>query len=316
MSKEEPFEGFEHPTKNYYHTPNNWTDICAEIDNLAELKIVQYVMRHTWGYQEYGVTKTITTDEFLHGRKRNDGSRIDKGTGLKSDRSVKDGIKAAIEHGYLICEVDKTDKARVKKSYALKMAPRAESGQVASTHQEDDRGVETTHQSGRNYPSGGTNLPIGGTNTTHRSEKDTGERHLQKDTLERPASQTRAELIQLEEQVDTKLEQIEQQQERFWSLWCHVWFNKDIPPKLTERAQEHVAKLAPHIATTEQLESLIEHTKKDLLESQGIKRKTVQLGNLVNSYSGWKQTQRVGAGTTVSGYSYYQKPKSAKVEVD
>src|SRR5260370_41694845 len=121
MSEEEKFGGFVPPVSNYFRMPNEWINICARIKSLAELKIVQYVLRHTWGFQEYdGTTKTITTDEFMHGRKRKDGTRIDEGTGL-SDRGVKDGISLAIEHGYLVCEVDDHDKARIKKSYGLKI---------------------------------------------------------------------------------------------------------------------------------------------------------------------------------------------------
>src|SRR5712691_3750930 len=121
--EEKGFEGFCIPEKNFFPMPNAWIDICAGIDNLAELKVIQYVLRHTWGFHEFGITKTITIEEFMHGRKRNDGTRMDMGTGLKSDRSVKDGIKAALSHEYLVCEVDDTDKARIKKSYALKMLP-------------------------------------------------------------------------------------------------------------------------------------------------------------------------------------------------
>src|SRR5437899_8188066 len=92
----------------------------ASIDNLAELKVIEYLMRHTWGFKEYDQFKFITIDEFMHGRLRSDGvTRMDKGTGLKSDRSVKDGLKAAIDDGYVVCEQDA--KAKVKKSYKLKM---------------------------------------------------------------------------------------------------------------------------------------------------------------------------------------------------
>src|SRR6266568_4643371 len=117
----EMFAGFVSPTKNFFHLPNNWTDITAEIDNLAELKIVTYVARHTWGYQEYGISKRISTDEFMEGRKRHDGSRIDRGTGL-SKQSVIDGISRAMLHGYLDCERDDSDKARIKKFYKLRMS--------------------------------------------------------------------------------------------------------------------------------------------------------------------------------------------------
>ncbi len=183
------FDGFVRPTRNWFSMPNNWTDITAEIDNLAELKVVEYVARHTWGFHEFGITKTISIDEFMHGRRRTDRSRMDKGTGLKSDRSVKDGLKLAIEHGYLEYEVDHSDQGRVKKSYALKMAPPEtdEIGgynlpQVVSTptERDDNRGVDTTSQGCNIYPPGVQHLPPRGATSTHRSEKDTLERNSRK----------------------------------------------------------------------------------------------------------------------------------------
>jgi len=56
----------------------------------------------------------------MHGRKKKDGTRMDNGTGL-SNTSVVDGTKRAVEHGYLDEEIDNRDKARIKKSYRLKM---------------------------------------------------------------------------------------------------------------------------------------------------------------------------------------------------
>ena len=115
----EKFEGFTPPVSNYFRMPNEWINISAEITNLAELKVVQYVLRHTWGFQEYdGKPKPITIDEFMYGRKRNDGTRIDNGTGL-SNWGVNDGIAKASKHGYILCEIDDRDKARVKKYYKV-----------------------------------------------------------------------------------------------------------------------------------------------------------------------------------------------------
>jgi hypothetical protein len=34
------FEGFAQPTSSYFVLPNTWTDICAHIETLAELKIL------------------------------------------------------------------------------------------------------------------------------------------------------------------------------------------------------------------------------------------------------------------------------------
>jgi len=114
------FEGFSVPEGNFYKTPNVWIDICAGINNLAEIKVIQYVLRHTWGFSEYGIAKKISVDEFMHGRCRTDRTRMDAGTGL-SHMSVIDGLKRAVAHGYLFCEVDTSDPARIKKSYGLKM---------------------------------------------------------------------------------------------------------------------------------------------------------------------------------------------------
>jgi hypothetical protein len=186
MSKEkEKFNGFIPPVSNYFSMPNEWVNICAGIKSLAELKVVQYVLRHTWGFQEYdGRPKPITTDEFMHGRKRRDGTRIDHGTGL-SDRGVKDGISLAIEHGYLICEVDDSDKARIKKSYALKML--SESSDRKNLPTELDR-KNSPIPDRKNLPTDRKNAPIDKEHSSDRSEKNTKERNLKKKTLEKKPS--------------------------------------------------------------------------------------------------------------------------------
>lgn len=164
------FGGFVPPVSNYFRMPNEWINICAEIKSLSELKVVQYVLRHTWGFQEYdGTAKKITTDEFMHGRKDRHGNRIDNGTGL-SDRGVKDGVSLAIEHGYLVCEVDDHDKARIKKFYGLKMFSEVPDRKNAPI---PDR---------KNAPIGRKNAPIDKEESSHRSEKETKEINLKKES--------------------------------------------------------------------------------------------------------------------------------------
>ncbi len=86
----QPFEGFTQEDVNkYFCMPNMAIDIIAEIDSLAELKVVLYIMRHTWGFHEYEGNKRITVDEFMYGRKSN-GKRMDAGTRL-SEMSVRNG---------------------------------------------------------------------------------------------------------------------------------------------------------------------------------------------------------------------------------
>src|SRR5919107_3599996 len=114
------FPGFDRPESNFFRMPNSWTDITAEIDNIAELKVVEYILRHTWGYQEYDIKKHITIDEFVNGRRRQDGSRMDRGTGL-SERAVYDGLRKAVGNGLIEEEIDDSDRSRVKKFYSLRM---------------------------------------------------------------------------------------------------------------------------------------------------------------------------------------------------
>jgi len=78
---------------------------------------VLYVLRHTYGYHET-TPKAITLEEFQHGRKRRDGTRLDAGTGL-SRSAVIDGLKRAVEAGLLTEEIDAHDRARIVKRYAI-----------------------------------------------------------------------------------------------------------------------------------------------------------------------------------------------------
>ena len=114
---ENTFVGFDVPRENWSKLPH------AFIENMhlmtgSEIKVILYILRHTWGFQDN--RKKITLDEFENGRKRRDRSRLDSGTGL-SRGAVKDGLKRAIEHGFIEVEEDDSDLGRVKRYYSLKM---------------------------------------------------------------------------------------------------------------------------------------------------------------------------------------------------
>ncbi len=161
------FEGFSKPETNFFRLPNEWTDITAQVTSLAEMKLVEYVLKHTWGYSEFDVVKKITTDEFMYGRKKKSGERVDKGTGL-SKPSVIAGLKSAVRHGLLEEEIDDSDKARIKKCYKLKMRNPIE---------EDEPDKEETHADVKKLYIGVKNFNIGGKTSLHRSEKETKERY-------------------------------------------------------------------------------------------------------------------------------------------
>src|SRR6266576_3097108 len=156
------FAGFSTPEANFFRLPNEWTDINAKITSLAEMKLVEYVLKHTWGYSEFDMVKKITTDEFMNGRKRKDGTRIDEGTGL-SKPSVIAGLSSAVEHGLLTEEIDDSDKARIKKSYKLKMK---------TTLDEKEHVNNDPHADVKNLYIGVKHLDSRGKQSLHRSEKD------------------------------------------------------------------------------------------------------------------------------------------------
>lgn len=181
------FDGFVPPVDDYFRMPNAWINICAEIDSLSELKVVQYVLRHTWGYQGFSGARKITIDEFMHGRKRKDGSRIDNGTGL-SKQSVITAVGAAIEHGYLTCDRDDKDMARQKKYYQLAMKSDVKHLDITSDVKELD--IQTDVQNldisdVKELDHDVQALDSDGQEFGHRTEKDTIRKTLKKDTLER-----------------------------------------------------------------------------------------------------------------------------------
>lgn len=314
------FEGFrkpEKPNKNFYHVPNEWTDIMAGIDNLSELKVIEYIMRHTWGFKEYGTLKLFTTEEFVNGRKRKDGTRMDKGTGLGTT-AAKQGIAKAIEHGYVICETDESDKGRIKKYYGLKMLP---------THDLDSHNV--TMPSHNVTTDGHNPTPDSRDETTHsrnatswvslddhRSEKETPEINLEKNTIERKngASQQNAtvstqdesshsfahsslnfssSLSSTQENQETKQTkpevELSSEEQRIHGYWQELGFEA----KITANLKEHWGKLVDCIQNSEQFKSLYEHTKQQIENNPGITNKRVNPGNLVNTnnLNGWKQAQ-------------------------
>ncbi|MBT9173889.1 MAG: hypothetical protein DDT21_02295 [Syntrophomonadaceae bacterium] len=155
MSDEKKFAGFAQPKENWSKLPHALIDELHNITSESELKVILYILRHTWGYHDS--EKRITIDEFCFGRKRSDGSRIDNGCGITAN-SVKAGIENAVNHGYIIVEEDASDKARIKRFYSIN--------------------------------SGGQSLMVGGQLLTPwvskvdpRTEKDTIERNLGKAPL-------------------------------------------------------------------------------------------------------------------------------------
>jgi hypothetical protein len=160
---EPKFNGFVPPTQNWSKLPHQLIDALHLIETEAEIKVILYILRHTWGYHDE--EKKITMDEFCNGRKRQNGTRIDNGTGLTKN-AVKDGINRAIEHGFIDAWVDASDAGRIKKYYRLSEV----------TPQDDDK------IGGQSLTPGWSEVDPGGSEVDPRTEKETQETNLRENT--------------------------------------------------------------------------------------------------------------------------------------
>lgn len=162
------FNGFDKPQSNFVRVPNEFWNI---IDLTVNQKMVLlYILRHTWGYQEFGLYKTITIDEFQNGRKYSDGSRMDKGVGF-SRGGIHECLVVLERLGYIEVDTNDSDAARIKKAYRLAMV------------QDDGKPDETPDEppSDRNTPQSSVHSVNAAFTDRTRSEKETKER--KKDSL-------------------------------------------------------------------------------------------------------------------------------------
>jgi len=111
------FNGLKSPKSNYFKVPHEFLEYLPHLSE-GSTKLALYIIRHTWGFSEYSEPKKITTDEFLRGRKRKDGSRMDSGAGV-SERGITKWLSELEEIGLIRVVVDDRDKARIKKSYQM-----------------------------------------------------------------------------------------------------------------------------------------------------------------------------------------------------
>jgi len=96
------FQGFRRPRANFYRLPNDWFDIwrAARISLgrtriLGALKVTEYVIKWTWGYQNFDRPIRLSWLDFQRGRREGDKS-LDLGTGLSS-RSLQDALRLAVK---------------------------------------------------------------------------------------------------------------------------------------------------------------------------------------------------------------------------
>ena len=159
-----PYPGVSDPQANYTKVPNIILANLAGFDTKAEVTVVLYITRHTWGYHEN--ERRISQNEFEHGRKHaqrylkrhpNAPARLDTGVGM-TRKSIKDGLRRAEAHGFIVVE-EEGDLGRLERYYALRHEGEPLTNVLQGDDDQEDRGkdypspgVETTHVMGKNYP--------------------------------------------------------------------------------------------------------------------------------------------------------------------
>lgn len=118
MSQQPEFPGWESPSQNWSKLPHALVGLIPRMKE-SELKVTLYILRHTWGYGNYGKYQFMTLDEIMNGRFDKDGNRLDEGTGL-SKQSVITAIRAGKSRGTLQELAIRNDPARIRKGYKLR----------------------------------------------------------------------------------------------------------------------------------------------------------------------------------------------------
>ncbi|MCO6449309.1 MAG: hypothetical protein J5I90_00850 [Caldilineales bacterium] len=116
------FPGFRRPRANFYRLPNDWFDIWRQARSQSErtrilgaLKVSEYLIKWTWGYQNYDQPLRLSWLDFQRGRQgscrqgrqgscrqggRRNRRRLDLGTGLSS-RSLQEALSLAVALGLM-----------------------------------------------------------------------------------------------------------------------------------------------------------------------------------------------------------------------
>lgn len=247
-----PFTGFEPPKTNFFKVPNIFWDI--EDLTVHERFVLLYILRHTWGYQEFGIYKRITIDEFQNGRKTHDGNRMDKGCGV-SRGGISNALTRLAELGYILVDVDASDPARIKKSYTLNMM-------------KDSVQLMNAEFTGRTQSSSDGN----------RTEKETTERNLEKETKKESLSPDKATSS---DSPDEFLPVIETAQETADNPQTDE--SDAVEEKETENAEDYqlpqFMKLAIFVALSKQSESVVEKAEAHIaaLEAEVIPKASGEL---------------------------------------
>jgi hypothetical protein len=113
------FQGLAEPFENFYRLPCVWFEMLVVLSVaytgrfVAAIKVLEYIIRHTWGYQQFDGTIRLSVAEIRNGVKRR-GKRIDYGTGL-SENAIRKALAKLTQLNYIdVFEMDGNKFYRVR----------------------------------------------------------------------------------------------------------------------------------------------------------------------------------------------------------
>jgi len=97
---QQQFPGFpKEPATNYWPYPRVMNGFWYTLTG-SEQKVLDYLLRHTWGYKKTG--DFISYSQFLHGiRRKKTGEWVDKGCGLRSQTTLGKALRELEEKGFI-----------------------------------------------------------------------------------------------------------------------------------------------------------------------------------------------------------------------
>jgi hypothetical protein len=127
-----PFQGWERPARNFYRLPHTWFATLTRLRRAWQLRsianlirLVEYIIRWTWGEGHFDRPVRLTLDELEHGKVigRRNGLRLraDAGCGI-SGSHLSEAIQLAVDLGLITREVDRRDPGRIRQFFAPRLA--------------------------------------------------------------------------------------------------------------------------------------------------------------------------------------------------
>jgi len=99
------FMGFHEPEENYFRLLNNWFELIQPLREMygtrliAPLKVLEYILKHTWGYGRFDQPIALSIGDIRFGR-RIGRQRMDMGTGL-AENTVRKALEELCKLGYI-----------------------------------------------------------------------------------------------------------------------------------------------------------------------------------------------------------------------